>query len=387
MTSLILHIGPPKCGSSSIQQFFASQKRPCVQNTHYIMLDPLEISELNHEEPSESILTTFTQLVVDHRTGCDVLILSHEYLFACRYAIKNICNLAKNLVTNISIIGYSRRQSEFLISAYSQWGFRSPDIIKAATLVLDTFELEPVLFSGLEQRLIASIINDFDVPKDRKYKNFDWYHSYKEIRQLTQASGAVVKCGVLPKKESDTPLLQDFCEKSGLTLHDEMKDASQRVFNRSFDQDVIEAVNNAVAFGLDIPGLNESNQALVLLSTKMVKLKDNSSEFLSNLKSYIDTYFFSSNQQFCQEYGLRETYFAPHVRFSKQEILDLIIHENQQRALNTSIVINNYRMLSARMIELCFKLIKENSHKRNTMPAQIDPKPKILRTLSKLFKR
>lgn len=386
MARLVLHIGPPKCGSSSIQQFFDRQKRPCVENTRFLMLNPSEISELNGEAPSESILTTFTQRVVDHLTGCDVLILSHEYLFASRYAIKNICRLAKGLVTNISIIGYSRRQSEFLISAYSQWGFRSPAVIQEATLVLDKSELEPVLFSGLEQRLMSFILNDFAVPGGAKYPNFDWYHSYNEVRQLTQESGAVVKCGVLPHKESPHNLIQDFCEKAGLTLRDGMKEASQRIFNRSFNPDIVEAINNGVAFGLDMPGLDESNEVIVRLSKKMGNVQNESSEFLSNLKSYIETYFFSSNQEFCREYGPPESYFAPVARFSKQEILDLITRENQRRALNPSIVINNYRTLSAKMIELCLKLAKENRHLRNTMPAQIDTKPKILGTLKKLFK-
>jgi hypothetical protein len=289
-------------------------------------------------------------------------------------------------VDQISIIGYSRRQSEFLTSAYSQWGFRSPERIREATLALESSALEPVLFSGLEQQLIASIINDFFAPDRGNQRNFDWHASYKEIKQLTQPSGAVVKCGVLPGKGSDNTLLQDFCEKAGLTLYDEMKEASQKVFNRSFDPDIIEAINNGVAFGLDMPGRHEDNEALASLSHKMVRVEKNQSEFLSNLKSYIDSYFFSSNQQLCQEYGLRESSFAPSARFTKQEISDLIREENEQRALHASVVINNYRMLSARMVELSLKLIKENRRIKNDRPVQNDPALKIWGRLRKLFK-
>jgi hypothetical protein len=267
------------------------------------------------------------------------------------------------------MIGYSRKQSEFIISAYSQWGFRSPEGLKQAALVLKQSELESAFFSGLEQRLIASIINDFNVPGGGKHRNFDWYHSYKEIRQLTHESGAKVRCGVLPKKRSENTLIHDFCEKAGLTLRDEMKDASQQIFNRSFHPDIVEAIDNGVAFGLEMPDINENNQIIILLSNKMVTMENDSSEFLSNLKSYIDTYFFTSNQQFCQEYSLPESYFVPSTRLSKQEILDLIRHENQQRALNPSTMINQYRMLSARLIELCIKLAKENRRLRNGTPA------------------
>ena len=375
MTRLILHVGPPKCGSTSIQQFFATQERPCVQNIHYTLLDPSEISELNREQPGESILRVFTQLLADNLTGCDVLIWSHEYLFECQYAIKNICSLAKNLVTEISIIGYSRRQSEFLISSYSQWGFRVPDRITEAIIVLDKIKLDRVLFSGLEQQLIVSIVNDFYDYRYEEYRIFDWYNSYKGIRQLIDKTGAVVKCGVLPNKEFGNTLIHDFCEKSGLTLHYEINEMSQQIFNTSFNQDLIEGINIAVAFGLDVPGPHEHNDVLESLSNKMVKMTNHSSEFLSNLKSYIDTYFLSLNQQYCQEYGLSEAYFTPETRFSKQEILDLIIREGQQRALNKSVAINNYRMLAARMIELCLKLTKENSYIRDNMPAPIDDMP------------
>jgi len=364
MTNLILHVGPPKCGSKSIQEFFATRNRPCVQNINYIMLKPLEISDLNHEVPSQSILAAFTKLIVDNLAGYDVLILSHEYLYECRYAVQNICNLARNMVEELFIIGFSRRQSDFLISEYSQWGFRLPNRIKEVAGILEKSGLDPILFSGLEQRLIASIIDDFYVSGYGKYRLLDWNNYYQEIIQITQAAGAVVKCGVLPKRGSDNTLIQDFCNKAGLTLLGEAKDASQQIRNVSFDQDIIEAINNAVAFGLDMPGIHESNELLELLSTKMVKIENTPSEFLPYLKSYIDTYFFSSNQQFCEAHGISDAYFAPARQLGKQEILDLIARENQQRTLNKSLVINNYRMLSARMIELCFKLIKDGGNKK-----------------------
>ena len=391
MTRLILHVGPPKCGSTSIQHFFANQKKPCVENTYYKTLAPLEISELNREEPSESILTMLTQLFVDKLTRSDVLILSHEYLFECHYAINNICSLAKDLVTEIFVVGYSRKQSEFLISAYSQWGFRLPYRIKEAAVVFDELELDSVLFSGLEQQLITSIANDFYVADYGKYRILDWYNSYKEITQLIHESGAVIKCGVLPSKESDNTLIQDFCEKSGLTLRDEMKAASQQILNTSFNPDVIEAMNNAVAFGLDMPGPHESNDVLELLSNNMVKMTNQLSEFLFNLKSYIDTYFLGLNQQYCREYGLSETYFTPAARFNKREILDLIIQEDQQRTLNNSVVINNYRMLSAKMIELCLQLTKEggSGSRKDNLPAQLNLKRKVAniwRALTNYFK-
>ena len=329
MTSLILHVGPCKCGSSSIQQFFATQKKPCVQNIRYIPLNPLEIDEINTEKPSETIVATFAQLLSDNLIGYDVIILSHEYLFQCPYAVKNICNIAKNLATKISIIGYSRRQSDFLISAYSQWLFRSPDRILEATNALKKLELDPILFSGLERELIASIINDFYSTSQFSplYSIFDWHNSYQQISQLIRDSGAVVKCGVLPNRESDISLVQDFCNKADITLRKNMEAVSKRVFNLGYNKDIVEAIYNAVDFGFDMPGPHESNEILELLSTKIDQATNDASDFLSDLKSYIDSYFLGSNLQFCQEYGLSKAYFAASVQFSKAEIMEIIINE------------------------------------------------------------
>lgn len=360
MAKLILHVGPGKCGSSSIQQFFANQKNPCVQSTNYNLLNPREISELNHEFPNKSILATFTEQLLENLNRYDALILSHEYLFSCPYAIKNICCLAKNLVTKISIIGYSRRQSDFLVSAYSQWLFRSPDRINETTKILDELEIDSVLFTGLERQIIAFIANDFYSARLSECRILDWHNSYNNILQLVHKSDAVIKCGVLPNKESDISLIQDFCEKSELTLHEKVKSATLKVSNLSFNQDVVEAINNAIILGLDMPGPHESNAVIDLLSSKLSPMKKNSSEFLTNLKSYIDTYYLVSNKKLCKQYGLNETYFVPSKKFSKPEIIDMIVHEGYQRSLNKSTIIRNYRMLSAKMIELCIKLAKDD---------------------------
>jgi predicted fused transcriptional regulator/phosphomethylpyrimidine kinase len=56
-----------------------------------------------------------------------------------------------------------------------------------------------------------------------------------------------------------------------LTLRDEVKDASRCMVNLKFDQDLVEAVDNAVELGFDMPGPHMSNRALQMLSDKIVK--------------------------------------------------------------------------------------------------------------------
>ena len=79
-------------------------------------------------------------------------------------------------------------------------------------------------------------------------------------------------------------------------------------------------------------------------------------EFFSDLRSYVDSFFWESNQAFCRKYNLDKTYFKPLNSFSKQAILDMIADEEQIRSSSKSTVIENYRILSARITELCIRL-------------------------------
>lgn len=360
MVHLIIHVGPGKCGSSSIQDFFRRQKRPCLEKIRFTMLDPTTISGLNFETPDETRLREFAHFLSNSLTRIHTLIISHEYLFDCPYAIRNICNIAKNLVTDITIIGYCRRQADLMISVYSQWLFRSPDRVEEATGVVTDLELDAILFSGLERHLIASIANDFYSARQLSNNSIlDWHKSYQNLSELVHESGAVVQCGLLPDKEAPgKSLVQDFCEKSGLTLHKNMEDAAKKVANTSFNHDLIEAVNNAVTFGLEVPGPHECNEAFGKISSKMSRRKT-PTEFLYNLKAYVDTYFSSSNIKLCDQYGFSKKYFYPPVRLSKGRILDIIMQESRNRALDSSIVINKFRLLAAVMALISLKVTGE----------------------------
>ncbi len=363
MATLILHIGPPKCGSSSIQTFFANQKSPCFQNTNYKMLNPKSISELNHIKSDQEILDVFSQRLSKWLSECDNLIISHEYLFQCPYAIKNICELANNVATKIFVVGYTRRQSDIIISAYSQWDFRSKPQLNRSIDILEKLKIDPFLFSGLEQHLIAGIVEDFYNFGQLNYTNYsktrliDWYESYNYIVQLIFETNSIIKIGVLPNKHAGISLLEDFCEKVQLKIRDQMVEESKKIVNVSYNGDVVEAVFNAVALGFDMPGPHEKNDFLDLLTEKMNKKSRQNSVFIANLKTYIDSIFLSSNHKLCQEYGLNESYFECSEQFNKKEILNLIKIEGDLRASNKSLIVRDYRKLSANMVSLCLKLL------------------------------
>ena len=361
MPKLIVHVGPGKCGSSSIQKFFATQKKIRKNKTRYIKLRPAEIREFNCEDPGKSLRASFKKILSTNLNRCDALILSHEILFKNPHTIRNLCSLAQDLATKIIIIGYSRRQSDFLVSSYSQWLFRSQDRINEVAHALDELTIDPVLFTGLEKQIIASIANDFYSARQRSgHDILDWNKSYTAIAQHVHEFNAEIKCGVLPTKKSDTPLIQDFCAKAELASHSKIKDKTNAVTNPSFNQDIVEAINIAVTQGLEIPERKKGNKIIQALSSQMDPLKKNSSAFLSDLKAYTDTYYQESNQQLCTHYGLDQTYFEPSKTISKPEILESIEQEGQKRSLNPTEIIRNNQILSAKMVELCVKLTKED---------------------------
>jgi hypothetical protein len=354
MAQLIIHVGPGKCGSSSIQSFFLKHKKACKQKVRFIQLERAEIFELNSETASESIRALFEKEIRRNLARCEVLILSHELLFQCPLSIKNICDIGAPLAAKISIIGYCRRQADFQISAYSQWLFRSPERVKEVLEVVRGLQLDPMLFSGLERQLIAAIATDFHSARQIDGATiFDWNQSYRHISQLVRRSGAGVQCGLIPSKESGQSLVQDFCQKVGLTLRPSMHALSFVVVNVSFNPDFVEAINNAVVSGLAVPGPHDSNKRLQQASMRMGSAKKDVSEFVGTLTAYIASCYTESNRQLCEEYGLDAAYFDVGEPCTKAQMLEFVRCEHTKRALAAADVMAQQRRQLAKLTRIC----------------------------------
>lgn len=358
MARLILHVGPGKCGSSSIQSFFATQPNPCLQRSLYRPLRPRLISQLNREPASEEARMEIRDQLERDLADCEALLLSHEFCFQAPVAVRAICQVAERRSDGITIIGYCRRQSAFLVSAYSQWLFRSPKRIGEVNGVVAGLGLDPLLFTGLERQLIASIADDFRSARQLSgYRMLDWSHAYSTLIRLTREHGAVVRCGTLPSRESDTSLIEDFCAKAGLTLRPGLAEAARLVANRRYDHALVEAINVAASLGLTVMGPHEDNDILDTL-TSLLTPTSAVSEFVSELQVYVDAYFWESNQSLCEQHGLEKEYFRPAGQPSKAGILDRIHREAEARTRQPASVTEHHRLLTARMVQLCIRLAK-----------------------------
>lgn len=352
-------MGPGKCGSSSIQYFFKNQKNPCYEKLEFIQLEPQVINKLNHINVIKNDINYFNKFIEKALKSKDTLIISHEYLFDCPNAIKNICNISRNKVSEILIIGYSRRQSDFLVSTYSQWFFRSSARIEEVEGTLIKNELEPIHFNGIERHIIASIIDDFYSARQLSDMSIlNWYKSYQAIERLTSSLKVKIRPGVIPNKQYSINLIEDFCTKADLSIKTNVKKATNVKSNVNFNRELIEALNNATQQGLNTPTPHQDNNYLARISDKMNILSEPSCNFLTILKQYIDSYFLNANIEFCKKFGIDINYFEVQKHYSKTDIMVIIKNEEKKRISN-NYATKYYRLLSALMAETCLSLIKE----------------------------
>ena len=362
MKSIIIHVGPGKCGSSSIQHFFLRNESPCAESTLFKMLDPSTIKRLNKENLDTALLAEVKdQILIDLR-NTDCLILSHESLFQCPLAAYNYCYLANELAEKVVVVGYSRRQSVFFKSQYSQWLFRAPNRIMEVNEILSGIGIDQSVFTGLERQLIASISNDFYSARQLSGPSIhDWNSSYDNLVLLTGSLDVNICCGVLPGPLSPgNSLIQDFCVKAGLSLRPEIVSKNIIKTNHAWDDDIIEAINAAIAQGFDIVGPHEANGILSKLSATVDASDFSANVFLSSLEHYIDWFYWPSNQIFCKQYGLDSMYFKPvsGSEISKQEIISTIMSENHKRTEDQSITKKRYQTITAKLAKLCINLAK-----------------------------
>ena len=359
MKKVILHVGPAKCGSSSIQFFFETNRKACKERVKFMMLGHNIIDKLNTEYASEQVLKDIRRLINKNFKSCEVLILSHEYLFQCPIAIKQLCAISSNLSYETLIVGYSRRQSDFLVSSYSQWMFRSKKSVEETQDILIANKINYILFNGLEQQFIAAVINDFNIAKQLfKINILNWYDSYKHIDSLVSDYNVKIKCNTLSRVNESTNLIEDFCVQSELTIKSNILKKTAIRKNTKFNSYFVEALNNAIIFDITIPNMHDDNELLIKISQLMREEESNNDEFINYLKDYTDEYFFYANKKLCDEYNIDLSYFSCVRKIEKSQVLEIIRQEQEKRKENP-ITIEYYRKLSAIMAETCLKLLKK----------------------------
>jgi hypothetical protein len=355
-------LGPGKCGSSSIQSFFRENKGACTKKVKYLDIHPDHIAAFNQEDLDEPYFKNYCKRLEKAASRCHALIISHEYFFQCPLAISKFVNYFQAKVADIRIIGYCRRQSDFFISAYSQWLFRSSERILEVKQSLTENQIEFQHFTGLEQFLIASILNDFHSARQLSGRPiYRWDEGYAAIASVTPKAKTI--CGILPNKLSPLNLIEDFCSKAGLMLKESFKSKSAITKNKSFSPLIIEAIFQSISAGNYQMSSHHSNEELIYIS-KYVKAEANALKdfiFIEPLKNYIDSYFLETNLRFAEDFNLDKGYFQTDQMIAKGEILNHIKKEVKSRA--DKIQIRKLKLISI-LSEALIQMSAEKVEKR-----------------------
>lgn len=328
MTRIILHIGPGKCGSSSIQSALTAEGSAYARQTA-ILPQPL-IRQIDTPDLEPALEDQVGALVRDVMAGSGLAILSHEVLFNRVDALANLARVSTALADEVRIVGYSRRQSDFLGSAYGQWHFRSPERTREVGEALTSAGLDPLLFSGLERFHIAAVLTEMATARQLNGAAIlHWGPRYEGLARRAADLGASVSVGHIPGPAHPFPLVDDFYRRAGLEPTP-AGEGGERIVNGRFDPGLIEAINLGVMDGVTLPGPHAHNDFLAAFPVDPVASDPEEAGFLDDLRAYVDTVFWPENQAFSRRFGLDEDYFRPRRLLSRPEI-DAIVGE-QARA-------------------------------------------------------
>ena len=365
MRKLIIHVGPGKCGSSSIQEYFKSNQRAySLQSTSFLQLNANWIGKAHKSNnfPEES---PESNRLKNEATRHQTLILSHEYLFQKPKAVSTICRKLEQYFQKVIIIGYSRRQSEHVKSSFYQWIFRSKKRLLESYNCLEKHGINPTLFTSLERHLIAGTLTDFRSTRQLSGDLIlNWHKRYSRLDELTEDTNATIKCGVIPnpKAAKRNSLIQDFHLKAELQPINSRKNQQEIQANPQFNQTLVEAISNFQLLNeIDLAEPNKKNKELAAISQALTTKIKNKTTFEMLLESYIDSFFWNSNKKFCNKYDLPTESFEPREIITKSTIRSLVETEQIKRQHNPEILIETYQVMNAELAQACMKLIESKT--------------------------
>jgi len=329
---IALHVGPGKCGSTSIQRAIINRDSYFNNNISGIFIKPGVVVRLDNEVAPDDVEKAIDIRIKKKSKEADSenLMISHESFFKMPRAVRNMVKIANKHCGEVVVILYVRKQSELIVSSFGQWIFRDRDRIIENNKIIEDHGIDPIYFSGVERHLIASVMSDFRASRLLSgHMHLDWMKSLGELEQALEGTGAHLKVGVLPNKKFKFNLVSDFIAKCGITTEG-LKEVDH-IANNSFHAAVIEATVNSLESGYKMPGPH-NNAFYINSSGKELQKVASSSSFIDKLKAYIDSYFSSSNELASCRFNLPSKYFESKNSLNKSEILSIVRQEESNRS-------------------------------------------------------
>lgn len=330
MARIVLHVGPEKCGSSSIQAAILGPATALHDHLTGILLRPAEVLELDCDHPDAAVEDRFHALIMQAQAAHPgkVLVLSHEMMFKMVRVLCNLSRIAQAHAEEVLVVAHVRRQSDFLVSAFGQWLFRAPARIAESAAVLRDHGLDPSVFWGVERHLIAVILGGWEVGRQLSgHLYLDWSRS---VPERVEALAVPLSVGVLPRPGFARPLIADFLGRIGLP--ETLAAAVEQLRNPAFPPALIEGVFAAIEAGHAMPGPHEHNDFFERMGAVTAGGEKPAEPFLSLLRDRVDTAFAAANTIFAGQFDLPAAYFAPDRQVTQAQAEDAIRREAQARA-------------------------------------------------------
>ena len=285
----------------------------------------LNRSEAQAIEHCKSILGKLSQ--------ADKTVISHEFLENNHIAVHNICRAAEQTgIQSILIIGYTRRQDQWIRSSFNQWNFRNKQQLNRGVQTLKQEHWHWTLFSSYERWLITGLIN---------HEGPDWNTCFQDLQDTCHSiqRPCTVTSSPLPKSDSPKKLLIHFNECCKLGLDRAFLNTCNPKKNKSFSEYITETISESILLNSDgnFPITPHSHNRLLRRVSEDLphQIPAINADFIAALEGHYLSIFQASNQAYCTRFEANfEEHFSPKgVIFTglKQDITSLIDAENHRR--------------------------------------------------------
>ena len=332
---LVIHIGAQKCASSSLQASLRLYQQSADGSMEFVFMNPGQLRAVDRALAGQGQVDWAYLDRVLSSTGSDQVVVSHEMLGNRPVLVRAIAerSFQRHGFEQVVVVGYTRLQSSYHISAFGQWYFRDQKRLRADKQVFLRNDLPWELFSALERSLFALVF----AGQDR-----GWWGNYRKLRsEMKSVDGDVsVVSNHIPTREIPYLLLSNFFDLAGLQSSvDDLAPYDVRK-NASFDPVLVHALSvHFSAMGQRescFPGPHEGNRWLFRVCDRI----EADPGLLEQMQSVFDPAFShqmvqqinqrcaEKNQLYCQRMDVNPAYFqldqASAPLLSADQLVDLV---------------------------------------------------------------
>lgn len=314
---LVIHIGAQKCASSSLQASLRRVESKCRDMFSFSFPSPMKLVEAEAliEKGDESgfhyIDEILSSLLVDQA------VVSHETL-GNRPGL--VCSIAERAIQRhdfdqVVIAGYTRLQSNYHVSAFSQWYFREKRKLQGDIKLFKKQGLDWRKFSALERSLFAQVLNG---------RVRSWNANYKGIlaRVRRLGDGVRVVSNHIPTSFRPYSLTRNFFELTGLKDSHDLEQFDVRK-NATFHPVILYGLSGFLSeLGMRptcFPGPHEGNLWLFRLCSRLdsdpsinIRHEDvYDPNFLQKILGHLDCQMLEDNLAYCGLMSVDPEYFTP----------------------------------------------------------------------------